>query len=211
MTSVLLAVVLLLASCAMPSDANPEPLTLDEENEDLLDPSPPATTTTQPERTQPRWLWFIEDDDLAREQVQIPVSQADDLTAVLNRLVEGTRQQDRRNALPDGVRVLGHRVDDDSGVVTIELADATLFDVASTELARAIAQVVFTATETSFGHEAVRFEIDGNIRSVPTGAGSNTSDPVDRCDYERFHPDTSCPDATTTTTTTTTSPPGPES
>lgn len=185
----------------MPSDADPEPLALSDLDADLLDPESPTTTTTQPEATLPRGLWFIEDDDLARESVQIPVSRADDLTSVLNRLFEGTRQQDRRNAIPDGVRVLGYRVDEDSGVVTIELADASLFDVASTELARAVAQIVFTATESTFGHEAVRLEIEGNIRSVPTGAGSNTSDPVGRCDYERFYASADCPDPTTTTTT----------
>ncbi|MFP4512704.1 MAG: GerMN domain-containing protein [Acidimicrobiales bacterium] len=194
------AALILLMGCAMPSDAEPDPITLDDEYADLLEPAPPPTTTTPAESTLPRGLWFIADDLLSRESTQIEVSRADDLTAVLNRLTEGTRQQDHRSAIPGGVVFLGHRSDEGSRTVTVEMADAALFEIDGTELARAVAQIVFTATQPVFGYEAVRFEIDGDIRSVPTGSGSNSNEPVGQCDYERFDPDPSCPSTTTTTT-----------
>ena len=185
----------------MPSDAEPEAIALNEEAAELLEAAPPSTTTTvaETEDTLPRLLWFIADDELSREEVQIRVSRANDLTEILNRLVEGTTQQDHRSAIPDDVVFVTYRTDDTSRTVTIELADAALFEIDGSELARAVAQIVFTATQPALGYEQVRFEIDGNIRSVPVGAGSNTSDPVDRCDYERFDPSPSCPEPTTTT------------
>lgn len=197
----LIAAVALLASCAMPSDAEPQAISLPDEFDDLLEPAPPPTTTTPAEATLPRTLWFIADDVLSSQSTQVEVSRAGDLTEVLNRLAEGTRQQDHRSAIPDGVVFVGHRADEGSRTVTIELADVSLFEIDGNELARAVAQIVFTATHSGngFGYDQVRFEIDGSIRSVPVGAGSNTSDPVGRCDYERFDPSPSCPAVTTTT------------
>jgi spore germination protein GerM len=196
------ALALILTACAMPSDSAPEPIALGDEYGQLLEPAPPPTTTTSPESTLTRQLWFIVDDLLSSEQNQIGESRANDLTHVLNRLAEGTRQQDHRNAIPDGVVFVDHRPDEASRTVTVEMADATLFEIDGTELARAVAQIVFTATQGVFGYDLVRFEVDGSIRSVPVGGGSNSNEPVGRCDYERFYPSISCPSPTTTTTTT---------
>jgi hypothetical protein len=203
----ILAVLALTAACAMPSDAEPQPISMSDDFDDLLEPAPPPTTATPAEETLPRTLWFIADDVLSSQSTQVEVSRAGDLTEVLNRLAAGTRQQDHRSAIPDGVVFVGHRSDEGSRTVTIELADVSLFEIDGNELARAVAQIVFTTTHpgNNFGYDRVRFEIDGSIRSVPIGAGSNTNDPVGRCDYERFDPSPSCP-ATTTTTTTAASP-----
>lgn len=47
------AAMTLLMGCAMPSDAEPEPITLDDEYANLLEPAPPPTTTTPAESTLP--------------------------------------------------------------------------------------------------------------------------------------------------------------
>jgi spore germination protein GerM len=203
-----LSAAMLMAACAMPTDAEPSALVLDEEYAELLEPAPPttATSTTALEATREVRLWFIEDDLLRPQSEQLPVSRARSLTAVLNELIGGTRQENHRTAIPSGVEVIDTRIDEDRRIATIVLADSTLFSVEATDRLRAIAQFVFTATDRGlFGIDGVRFEIDGNIRSIPTGSGSDTSDPVGRCDYSRFWPESiGCP----TTTTTTTSPAG---
>jgi hypothetical protein len=207
--SVAMAIGLIAVACSVPTDAEPDTLALDPEFAELLEaaPSTEATTTTAPPLTRNMSLYFIVDDKLALALTPISVSRADDLTAVLNELAGGTRLENHRNAIPPGVTVASTSIDSARGIATISLADNTLFTaVESREQLRAIAQFVFTATAAGnrFGVTAVQFEIDGNLRAVPTDRGSDKSEPVNRCDYAELWPDPipGCPSATTTTTTT---------
>jgi spore germination protein GerM len=204
----------LVASCAMPSDQRAQPLSIDEDIAEVLEPAPAtsAPTTSTPEDTLERGLYFIEDDLIRRQSAQIAETPAKDLTAVLNELVAGTRQQNHRSAIPSGVQVVDTRIDENRRVATIVLLDNTLFTLeVSGDRLRAIAQFVYTATDRSgtvFNVDRVQFEIDGEVRAIPTGGGSDTSEPVGRCDYERVASESSrpsdCPGATTTTTVRTT-------
>lgn len=210
-----LGLVAVLAACSMPSNDGPQPISLGEDNAELLEPAPStsSTSTTARGNTREIGVYFIVDDLLQRVSDDLPISQDGNLnlTLGLEKLLDGTPRENHRSAIPAGVEVLGTRVDDDSDVATIVLADAALFSIEGPDLRRAIAQFVFTATDrngAAFGVDAIRFEIDGDIRSIPTGDGSNTSDPVDRCDYEGFAGSIDqirgCPAATTTTATPTT-------
>jgi spore germination protein GerM len=199
-----LMIVLVLGACAVPTDERADSVAISPEFSELLEPAPTtlATTTTTPERQRLVGLYFIVDDLLARQDTLIAISRAESLTAVLNELVVGTRQENHRSAIPSGVAVSATSIDSERGVATIVLADNTLFTaVEGTERRRAISQFVFTATSNRFGVDAVQFEIDGNIRSVPTGGGSDKTEPVGKCDYELFWdgPSLGCPGATTTT------------
>ncbi|MGY6500238.1 MAG: GerMN domain-containing protein [Acidimicrobiales bacterium] len=193
---------LVLAACAMPSNSEPQSISVGTDFEELLAPAPPESTTTteSPERTREVGFWFIVDDELNRESRQLPLTRARDAFVVLEELLAGTRQENYRSAIPSGVEVLETRLSDESGILTIVLTDETLFAVGGTDLTRAIAQIVFTLTGIP-GVEQVRFEIDESVRSVPTGSGSDTREPVGPCDYLRFRPELrDCPDSTTTTT-----------
>jgi hypothetical protein len=209
----LLVTLLLLGACAVPTDSQPDTVALDPDFAELLEPAPTtlATTPTTLEPTRNVSFYFVVDDMLSPTNTPIAVSRAESLTAVLNELVAGTRLENHRNAIPGAVVVASTTIDSDRRVATIELADNTLFTaVEGTERLRAIAQFVFTATGNRFGVDSVLFQIEGNIRSVPTGGGSDKSEPVGRCDYERFAQPNDlrdCPSATTTTTTTTTTAP----
>jgi hypothetical protein len=196
----------IVGACAMPSDSEPKTIAVGDEHTELLDPAPPVSepSTTVLEATREVGLWFIVDDVLARESRQINVSRATSLTAVLNELAGGTRQENHRSAIPSGVEILDVRIDEATRTATVELIDDTLLtNVEGLELTRAIAQLVFTVSDRGrWGVSFVRFEIDGNIRSVPTGGGSNTNEPVGPCDYTRLDPDPlirGCPVPTTTT------------
>lgn len=210
----LLFVVVAASACAIPVDNQPDTVALDEEFAELLEPAPPSevTTTTSQPATRNVPLYFVVDDELALALTPMSVSRADDLTAILNELAAGTRLENHRNAIPTGVEIISTSIDSDRRVATITLADQTLFTAAEgNERLRAIAQIVFTATGNRFGVDAVQFEIDGNIRSVPTLSGSDKTEPVGRCDYDRFASASDLRDCpSTTTTTTTTSPPASE-
>lgn len=208
--AVLVALGGLLAACSIPTDAEPDTIALDPEFAELLEaaPSTEATTTTLSPATRNVSLYFVVDDMLALAPTPILVSRADDLTMVLNELAGGTRLENHRNAIPPGVMVAATTIDDERDVATIILEDNTLFAaVEGRERLRAIAQFVFTATAPGnrFGVSAVQFEIEGNIRSVPTGSGSDSSAPVTRCDYADYWPDP-IPGCTPTTTTTSSPP-----
>lgn len=195
-------VALLVAACAMPTDDRPQTISVGTDFEELLAPAPPpsSTTTVREEATTEVGFWFIVDDELGRESRQMTLSRAREPSEVLDVLLAGTRQENYRSAIPSGVEVLETRLAEGSSTLTIVLSDDTLFGVGGTDLTRAIAQIVFTAAGRP-GVEQVRFEIDESVRSVPTGSGADTREPVGPCDYLRFQPRyTGCPDATTTTT-----------
>jgi hypothetical protein len=203
------ASLLSISACAIPTSPQPDAVALDPDFAELLEPAPTtlATTPTTLEQQRNVSLYFVVDDLLALANTPMSISRAEQLTAVLNELVAGTRLENHRNAIPSGVEVAATSIDPGRRVATITLADNTLFTaVEGTERLRALAQFVFTATAPGnrFGVDAVLFEIDGNVRSVPTFGGSDKTEPVGRCDYERSWSDpiAGCPNSTTTTTST---------
>lgn len=207
----LVLVVLLVGAgaCAIPADQQPDTVALDTEFSELLEPAPPtdSTTTTSQPATRNVPLYFVVDDTLALALTPMSVGRADDLTAVLNELAGGTRLENHRNAIPTGVQIASTSVDTDRRIARIQLADNALFTAAEgNERLRAIAQIVFTATGNRFGVDAVQFEVDGNIRTVPTGGGSDKTEPVGRCDYRTVAADSDVRDCPSPSTTTTSSP-----
>jgi hypothetical protein len=185
---------LVLAACGLPSDDQPAELAADQIPPELLAPAPEsATTSTLPVLTLPFNLYFFDPDDLLRaepRQIRTPATEAD----VLLQLFTGTTEQGKSTAIPPGLELIDARTDAATRTLTIALNDA-LFDIQSTELSRAIAQMVFTGTALA-GVDQVRFEIEGQLQAVPDGRGDSQSRPVTRDDYVEFDP---VAQATTTT------------
>lgn len=207
------------ASCAMPSDNEAHVVSIGEEHRVVLEPAPTSevTTTTAREATLEVGLYFIEDDKLRRQPWDMAVSRAENLTSVLNQLLQGTYRQNFRTAIPTGVEIIDTRINDATRVATIVLLDNTLFSIEGNDRLRAIAQIVFTATDrnrNNLGVERVQFEIDGDLLTIPKGDGTDTSQPVGRCDYatsvilgdqggaDFIDPSRDCPSTNSTTSTT---------
>ncbi len=205
----------LAVACTIPSDDEANVVTVGDDHLGVLDPAPTpeSTTTTVSERTKEVGLYFIEDDKLQRLTLDLAVSQAENLTSVLNELLQGTLRQNFRSAIPPGVEIIDTRVDRTSRTATVVLLNDTFFAIEGRDRYRAIAQVVFTATDrngNAFGVDSIQFEIDGNLVTIPRGDGTDTNQPVGRCDYADFadfvEPVRDCPSTVSSTTTSTTPP-----
>ena len=203
---VLVVAALVAGGCALPSDDSPDLLAVDNVPTQLLEPAPSSTTsTTLPLRTLPVNLFFFDADDLLRaeqRQIRTPTTPSD----VLRELFEGTTEEGKSSAIPPDVEVVGTSLDEATGILTVALNDA-VFDIESTELVRAIAQIVYTATQLATVR-SVRFEIDGAIQPVPVDEGGSQTRPVTKDDFPSFDPNRVA--TTTTSSTTTTAPTVPE-
>jgi hypothetical protein len=204
---VVAALAVLAGACALPTDDQPDELAADGVPAGLLEPAPTSTTsTTLPVQTLPVNLFFFDAEDTLRpesRQIPAPITPAD----VLRDLFEGTTEQGKSTAIPPDVELVDATVDEATGILTVSLNDA-LFAIQSTELVRAIAQIVYTATQLSTVR-SVRFEIDGEIQAVPVGDGGNQTRPVTKDDFPNFDPLRTPATSTTSTTTTTTVPTAP--
>ena len=180
--TLLAAVALLAAGCGVDPQAAPE---------DLEIPPIPEATAGAPGGTagSELVLWFLRDDRLS----PVPRSAVTyhPVTA-LALLAEGLTAREADEGLTTAIsrQPLAVSTSDEAtngeDVLTVEVTEA-FTGVAGADQLRAVAQVVWTATE--FGEvDAVRFATaDGSVE-VPTDTGL-TDDPVDRGDYASLAPD----------------------
>lgn len=186
--SVLVLAAMMISACSLPSDNNARVFRND--RVDDLTQEPATTTTTVVGDTNTWQLYFFSSDVLIPEPRELPVSTS--LAEVLNALTEGPKS-DLRNSVPPDVSVVGTELSSD-GVLSIQLADNQLYAVEGTELTRAVAQLVVTATHLSSEIQKVRFLIDDKVQSVPAGEeGNDTREPVTACDFRQFYPQGFCP------------------
>ena len=82
-------------------------------------------------------------------------------------------------AIPSGTELIDSRTQ--GQVLTVDLTDEIL-DLDRQNLTRAVAQIVYTATELA-GIEAVQIEIVGIRLSAPTADGDDTTDPLRVYDF----------------------------
>lgn len=174
------------AACALPTDDSAQVVS----GEDVENAMRPTTTsTTRPVgTTQQREMYYYDEDDLLIAEVR-PTPLDTDIADILTMLAQPPEQEDWRTTVPEDFLVTTTELED--GVLTVVLADDALFQLGGSEPARAVAQIVLTATGLdSVGIDAVRFELDGERREVPAGPDlTNTDEPVDACDYRQFLPD----------------------
>lgn len=184
----LVAVAILAAACSLPSDKNARVFT-NEKVDDLIQ-VPSTTMSTVTGATNTWQLYFFSSDVLLPESRELPVTAS--LAEVLNVLPQGPKG-DFRNSVPPDVVVIGTELSSD-GVLSIQLADDQLYAVEGTELTRAVAQIVVTATHLSSEIQKVRFLIDDKVQSIPAGEeGNDTREPVTACDFRQFYPQGFCP------------------
>lgn len=188
--AVMLAVAVGGAACSgIPVDESPRVISRERLPDALIEP-----TTTLPPGVDPGasgvnadLFLFL---DSASEQVlvacAVPTSAGGSVEAraraVVERLVNLDPDEsdlcpdDLTNAVPSNLVVLSVRlvVERDGNVLDLNLDRASLSDIESTQQRRAIAQLVFTATDVP-GVSAVRFLADGEAISVPVE--DRTADP----------------------------------
>ena len=184
----LLALVVVLAACGVPDEDEPRELAADDLPADLLEP--PVTTpgpSTPGAVTSAAEIYFMGAERLVgvERQVDPPA----DPTEVIELLLDGpnSQEQDRSisTEIPPETELLDARLSR-TGVLTIDLSEE-INDIRAEAQQRAIAQLVFTATDLEQVAE-VLFEVEGEAKPVPVGDGRQESAPVDRLDYPELRP-----------------------
>ena len=177
---------LLLTACGVPQDQEPRALSKDGVPFGLLSTSTTQTTVVVDEPSALAVVYFVRDDRLipVQRQVRAPASSGRLLDALLEGPSEAESEAGFRTAISSEARV--RDVTTSAGVVTIELTDEFV-EVAGQDQILALAQIVFTATETD-ATGAVRFRLAGEPVEVPRGDGTLTSAPLTRADYAALAP-----------------------
>jgi spore germination protein GerM len=116
--------------------------------------------------------------------VDAPASPDRRLTALVQGPTDREAEAGLRTSLAGGIRA--GRVTVRGGTAVVTLA-ASFVDAGTEEQILALAQLVFTLTESD-GVRAVRFTVEDSAVSVPRADGSLTAGPVRRSDYLRLGP-----------------------
>lgn len=190
---------LALAGCgSIPLDESPRVIARDRLPEALVEPTttlPPGVDPGQSGVNADLFLFL----DSAAEQVLVPCAVPTSAggsvearaRAVVERLVNLDPVEsedcadDLTNAVPSNLVVLSVRlvVERDGNVLDLNLDRVGLSGIEATQQRRAIAQLVFTATDVP-GVSAVRFLADGDPISVPVeGRSANPGDAITTADF----------------------------
>ena len=183
---VLLVATLGIAACGVPQDAEPRALSKDGVPFGLLSTSTTQTTVAVNEPAASAVVYFLREDRLipVQRQVRAPVTSSRLLSALLEGPTKDEAEAGFRSAISSEARV--RDVTTAGGVATIELSPEFV-EVAGQDQILALAQIVFTATETGTTG-AVRFRLAGQAVEVPRGDGTLTSAPLTRADYAALAP-----------------------
>jgi hypothetical protein len=174
------AVALLSAGCAIPTQSGPVTIAPSKVPFGLLNPHPSTTTTTLPKSLVPVKVFFLNSN--ANNQLtpadRVVASPAA-LTAILNDLITGPTSEEQNNglttAIPNDVVALSATAS--GGIVTVNFNSA-FAQIIGTATEEAVAQIVATVvSEQGFG-TGVIFEIEGVRTSVPIANGVLESGPV---------------------------------
>jgi hypothetical protein len=175
-----LALALVLAGCAIPTQGSPSAIASSKVPFGLLDRHPPTTTTTQPNLASyvPVQVFFIGSTQQLQSVTRYVAPPAA-LTSILNAMLAGPTKAETASgistAIPNDVAVLD--VTTQNGIVTVNMNSA-FGEITGTATELAVAQVVATvASENGLGTGVV-FEIEGQRTSVPIANGSQVTGPV---------------------------------
>ncbi len=208
LVAVLVALCGAMTACGVSSDAAPRDIPPGEVPFALV--AAPSPTDDSPTEGGVSGQIFLVDAQ-GLKAVGRQLAPQDNALVAVEKLLGGPTQEEAsqglRTAIPTTTRLLA--VDLRDGVLTVDLSNDFLV-VQGSEQRTAVAQLVFTATDTP-DVDSVRFAIEGTLREVPIDDGSLSAQPLTRFSYPSLDP-TKLPPPTpggalpTTTTTTTTIP-----
>jgi hypothetical protein len=187
--ALVIAGLLVLAGCGVPTDEAPRVISAGNVPFGLLDAAPVTTSTTEPpaDATGVADIYLLGSSDNAKltpvqALVLNPPGPATALAALLQGPSTGQQGGGFLTFIPSSTR-LNNVVVDQAGVATVNLSNDFITGLIPSEQILAVAQVVYTVTQFE-GVTQVRFLIDGVPKDVPTQNGTLTQGgPVTRDDY----------------------------
>ena len=189
----LAALGLLLASCGLPVDEQPEAIPRETLPDALL---PSSTTTSTPAHQSSEVFIYLTkgersgDEELAARRVRIRNEAPDQLPHdVLRHLVDNEPLPEHRtdgliNNIPRQLQIRSVSFPGNQpGLVVVDVSG--LGDVEGAKQRLAVAQIVFTLTELE-GLDRVQILIDGEASSLPAEGGTSSSEPLSRSNFPRL-------------------------
>jgi spore germination protein GerM len=183
------------AGCGLSPNESPEAIAPENLPPGLLDPNPATSTPGESPGSTSVAVFFLERVGETTRLVEVEREVADSTSAservgaLLTQPTADETEAGITTAIPaDLILVEEPVLDEDSGVLTVDLSDE-LNLLQGAELSRAVAQIVYTATAVE-GVAAVRFVVEGEAIPVPDDEGVAQEAPVDRSDYRSLRPDT---------------------
>jgi hypothetical protein len=169
----LACLVLVMGGCGVSAESEPRPV-----DSALVDQRPAAPATGGGTA-----LFFVREDRLAAVDRPVPPDDRARLSALLAGVSEPEAALGLRTAIPSTIALRDVRRN--GSTMTVDLTGG-LGDVSAEEQTVALAQIVFTATES--GPSAVRLLVDGTPVQVPRADGALDSSDLDRADFTEQAP-----------------------
>lgn len=166
--------VLLLAACGVPTEAEPEELLLEVD-------APTVIAEPLDENLASVSMYLIRSGALVHVTRDLPSPAGPDeiLGSLFDGVTEPQQRADLRSSIPPGSRILG--LTQDGPILRINLSN-DFAAVGGEEEIFAVAQVVLTVTSIE-GVELVAFELEGLPTDVPVANGALSVEPVGAEDY----------------------------
>ena len=184
---------LVVAGCGVAADGEPRRIEASDLPPDLLDPSPPSTTTIPGSTaTASVTVYFVlrQGDTTRLAPVRREVAAASRAADRINAILAPTSAEEQRlgliTSIPTDTVLLDTTFVPSDQELIVNLSGA-LFDVQGKELANAFAQLVWTVTEID-GVRQVRFKVDGEAYRAPNAEGVEQDGAVTRADYNALAP-----------------------
>ena len=163
------------AGCGVQPDARPRDLPEAERALDVAD----AAVNIDASGADRVYLIGPGEDRLLRSVQRDATSAADLVEILLIGPNDEEIQAQFSSAIPSTTELIGARTQ--GQILTVNLTP-DIIDLDTQNLTRAVAQIVYTATELA-GIEAVQIEVDGERLSAPTPGGETTTDPLRIYDF----------------------------
>jgi len=178
---------LVVASCGVPTDAQPRDI------EQQPAEAPPADVAAANTDSGPRVYFLITPESQQNDMLAAVTRAVAAVPAVvLEQLFKGVSNEEAtrlRTAIPADTKLLSADLQAD-GTLIVNVSDAFFKSTGDLQI-KAVAQIVFTATDLG-GVDRVKIEVDGQSYRWPRGDGTLTlaNDAVTQYDYPELDPTT---------------------
>ncbi len=162
---------------------------------EISQPSSPGPTTTETPVPTPTveaaqlavyWLQYKDEKiDLAPAKITIDdigPSPQEQLTAAMERLLQGPANADMTTTIPDGTKLNTLKVEGDG--IHVDLTQEFTSGGGSTSMQGRLAQIIYTASSLA-PQEAIWISIDGEPLNVLGGEGLEVSQPITRKEFQQ--------------------------
>jgi spore germination protein GerM len=184
----------LLGACGVTEDDGPQPIAAGDVPADLLDPSPGTSTTLPAGSGTAVVVYLLEETAEGVRLVTVPREVAEAgtpdqrLAALFGGASEAEIEAGVTSSIPADTELLDVTLDEEDKEVMIDISD-DIFTIEGEALARAFAQMVWTATEPGAGgYRQVSFSVEGERTPVLDGNGVEQDGTVTRADYDALRP-----------------------